>query len=104
MVNKMRGGPSSSVASPSAVATNAVRSILLGDHAAKDSVAHAALLLGRRRQIHDLIGSLGLPPERKREIQRFPVARHTDCNALVGLVIAKPPIGRARKGFAVQRD
>src|SRR5580692_8105075 len=99
----MSGGPRRRVPRPSAVATNAVRIILLSGDAAKDSVSHAPLLFRRRRRFGDLVRRVGLASEREREIPRVSVAQRFYGHAFVGLMVAQPALRGARESVAVER-
>src|ERR1700680_5114947 len=63
-VSKMRGGPSTSVLSAIAIATNAVRIMSGSSRAAQDAVSYAPLPFRGGRYFGDLESRVGLPPKR----------------------------------------
>ena len=100
----MSGGPSTRVPSPRKNATKAVRIISGSSYASQDPVSYAPLLFRGGRDLRDLVSRIRLPPERKGNISYFPASLDFHCNAFLGLVVAKPALGRARKRFAIQRE
>src|SRR5690242_17491805 len=103
-VNKMSGGPSTSVQRPIESATKAVRIISRGGDAVQDTLSQAPLLLRGGRYLRDLIRRIRLPPEWKGKFSFFPAPLDLYGNAFVGLVVAKPALGCAREGLAIQSN